>query len=93
MRFVPITATNAATALVAAHERSVLDFKRTYDFGEPSTVYELAKDVAAFANHLGGTILGFFRLTGGSDRGIDRRSGRGRRCGSSGSCGSRTLAS
>jgi hypothetical protein len=35
----------------------------------------------------------FFRLTGGSDRGIDRRSGRGRRCGSSGSCGSRTLAS
>ena len=35
----------------------MFDLKRTYDLADPLTVFEIAKDVVAFANNVGGTIL------------------------------------
>ncbi len=54
--------------LGTAHERTTLDLKRDYDRTSPLRPrYELAKDTAAFANALGGTLLvGAIEGTGAS---------------------------
>jgi Putative DNA-binding domain len=52
-KFVPLTATGSLPPTGSAAEDALWDLKRT-----PSQdKFELAKDVAAFANHFGGTIL------------------------------------
>lgn len=51
---VPITMANQLPIVGTSHETSELDFKREID---PKDPIELAKDIAAFANQLGGTIL------------------------------------
>jgi hypothetical protein len=43
--------------LSVAHEHAIFDFKSKYETSDPTTPFEIAKDVCAFANHLGGTIL------------------------------------
>ncbi len=56
-----------------AHEKTVLDLKETCDLTRPTHAYELAKDMAAFANALGGTVL-----IGASERSdpVGRKTGR-----------------
>jgi len=51
--FDPIT-TPAQLPPIGAHETETLDFKSTY---KPSETFEMAKDVAALANAVGGTLL------------------------------------
>lgn len=51
---VPITMANQLPIVGTSYETSELDFKRDANLKEP---LELAKDIAAFANQLGGTIL------------------------------------
>jgi hypothetical protein len=46
-----------AKQLEHVHERSTFDAKQTYDLKAPTTRYEMAKDVSAFASSQGGTIL------------------------------------
>jgi len=51
---------NAVATLLSAHEKAILDFKEEYDLADLTkndTRFEIAKDMAAFANHIGGTIL------------------------------------
>lgn len=57
MTWIPISESNAEQTLETATERTTLDFKKTYDLTDPTKRYELGKDVVAFANNLGGTIL------------------------------------
>ncbi len=54
MAWEPITTVDQ---LIARTESSSLDFKTVYDFGAPNARYEIAKDVAAFANAFGGSIV------------------------------------
>jgi hypothetical protein len=51
--------------LVARFEHSQLDYKTTYDLADDAVRYEIAKDVAAFANAMGGTIVVGVREQGG----------------------------
>lgn len=51
---VPITMASELPVVGTAYETSELDFKRQVD---PTNLLELAKDIAAFANYFGGTIL------------------------------------
>jgi hypothetical protein len=53
----PWSQSNALSLAVSAHEKTVLDLKTRYDLTNPTSVFELAKDMAAFANALGGTVL------------------------------------
>jgi hypothetical protein len=53
-RFEPITTEEQVTRAGELPERSMLDFKAKYD---ASKHFEMAKDVAAFANHLGGALV------------------------------------
>lgn len=48
---------NALALATTAHEKTVLDLKTRYELGDATVPYELAKDMAAFANALGGTVL------------------------------------
>ena len=58
MRWEPITSENAVAKLAGASEHAILDFKSRYDFVSDKTKsFEIAKDICAFANHLGGTIV------------------------------------
>jgi len=58
VRWEPITPANAVAKLAAACEHAVLDLKVRYDFVRDRTKsFEMVKDVCAFANHLGGTIV------------------------------------
>jgi Putative DNA-binding domain len=57
MRWEPITPANAADKLAGSHEHGLLDFKLTYDLTDKTKRYEIAKDVSAFANHFGGSIV------------------------------------
>jgi|CZKU01.1.fsa_nt_gi hypothetical protein len=43
--------------LVARFESSTLDYKTTYDLSTSATRYDIAKDVAAFANAYGGSLI------------------------------------
>lgn len=65
----PITSENAKTRLKAAHERAILDLKQRYDLSQRVKVFELAKDIAAFANHLGGSIVVGAIEGSGTDKG------------------------
>ena len=58
MRWEPITSENAVAKLAVASEHAICDFKEKYDTkSDPRKVFELAKDICAFANQLGGTIV------------------------------------
>lgn len=60
MRWTPMTQNNVADLLLRAHERTTLDFKEVYDLSDldkDDTRFELAKDIAALANNVGGTLL------------------------------------
>lgn len=58
MRWEPITPENAVAKLSVASEHAICDFKARYDTRtDPTKAFEIAKDVCAFANHLGGTVL------------------------------------
>jgi len=58
MRWEPITPQNVVAKLSGASEHAICDFKARYDFqNDPTKSFEIAKDVCAFANHLGGTII------------------------------------
>lgn len=58
MRWEPITPENAVARLSVATEHAISDFKVKYDTKIDQTkAFEIAKDVCAFANHLGGTII------------------------------------
>ncbi len=46
-----------ATELERAHETTTFDVKSAYDFALQETGFDVAKDVAAFASAMGGTIL------------------------------------
>jgi hypothetical protein len=53
----PWSQSNALELASAAHEKTVLDLKERYDVQNVAHRFELAKDLAAFANALGGTVL------------------------------------
>ncbi len=53
MRFVPLTQTASLPTIGSAIERPILDLK----VKPAPNAFEKAKDVAAFANHVGGTLL------------------------------------
>jgi predicted HTH transcriptional regulator len=57
MTWIPLSQENASLPLKTATKRTISDFKETYDLSDPTKTYELAKDVVAFTNNLGGTIL------------------------------------
>lgn len=58
MRWEPLTSANVIAVLSAATENATLDLKSTYNTTSDRTApFEIAKDVCAFANHLGGTIV------------------------------------
>jgi hypothetical protein len=58
MRWEPISPENAVAKLSAASEHAICDFKARYDLvADKTKIFEIAKDVCAFANHLGGTII------------------------------------
>lgn len=60
MRWTPLNQGNALATLIGAHEKAVIDFKKEYDLRDLDKNdgrFEIAKDIAAFANHLGGTIV------------------------------------
>lgn len=70
MRWEPLTHSNAVALLRAATENATLDLKAKYDTSSNrSAPFEIAKDVAAFANNLGGTIVVGVREGKGPDRG------------------------
>src|SRR5947209_3105685 len=52
--FIPYTDSTSLPAIGAGFEQAVLDFKLE---AETTDAFQRAKDVAAFANHLGGTLL------------------------------------
>lgn len=54
---IPWSQSNALSLAANAHEQTILDLKMNYDLANPTSAFELAKDMAAFANALGGTIL------------------------------------
>lgn len=56
-QWVPWTQSNALELLQSAHEKTVLDLKERYNLEEDKTKFEIAKDLVAFANSFGGTIL------------------------------------
>jgi len=60
----------SAAHLVGKHETLTFDWKATYDFADPTTAFEVAKDVAAFASAVGGTILIGAHEGGGPRRGM-----------------------
>ncbi|MBK6692428.1 MAG: ATP-binding protein [Myxococcales bacterium] len=66
-RFAPITTAAHLPAADSAYERSTLDFKAT---SSPKPTFEQAKDVAAFANRFGGTILIGFEERGDGRVGV-----------------------
>ncbi|MEZ4365814.1 MAG: hypothetical protein R2939_05950 [Kofleriaceae bacterium] len=53
----PWSQANALEQFANAHEKLSLDLKQTYELRKPGQKYEIAKDLAAFANVLGGTLL------------------------------------
>lgn len=53
----PWSQSNAAALASTAHEKTVLDLKTRYDLENAKHPFEIAKDLAAFANALGGTVL------------------------------------
>ena len=55
--WVPWSQVNALALLAHAHEKLTLDLKQSYDLNASDIKYEIAKDLAAFANVLGGTVL------------------------------------
>src|SRR5687767_5958247 len=58
MRWEAITQDNAVARLSVASEQATFDLKARYDTkADPTKSFEIAKDICAFANHLGGTIL------------------------------------
>jgi hypothetical protein len=57
MRWEAITPENAVAKLSGASEHAISDFKLKYDTKDPAKAFEIAKDVCAFSNHLGGTII------------------------------------
>jgi hypothetical protein len=57
MAWTRLSQANAIGELQTATERTVFDLKRTYDLSDLKTVFEIAKDIVAFANNVGGTIL------------------------------------
>jgi hypothetical protein len=57
MSWTRISQSNAVEQLQVAAERTVFDLKQTYDLTDPRTKFEIAKDIVAFANNIGGTIL------------------------------------
>lgn len=58
MRWEALTPENAVAKLRVASEHAISDFKLKYDTrSDPTKFFEIAKDVCAFANHLGGTIV------------------------------------
>ncbi|GEM_PF-4119136 len=57
MRWEPLTPENVVAKLSVASEHAISDFKATYAATDPTKGFEIAKDVCAFANHLGGTII------------------------------------
>jgi hypothetical protein len=58
VRWEPTILENAVPKLSTASEHAILDFKSRYDFlGDKTKSFEIAKDICAFANHLGGTII------------------------------------
>jgi predicted HTH transcriptional regulator len=57
MKWEPINPENVGAKLSKASEHAISDFKTTYDTNDPTKSFEIAKDVCAFANHLGGTML------------------------------------
>jgi hypothetical protein len=69
----PWSQSTAISLASAAHEKTVLDLKGHCDLSRPTQPFELAKDMAAFANALGGTVL-----VGASERSdtLGRKTGR-----------------
>ena len=57
MRWEAITPENAVAKLSVASEHAISDFKGRYETKDRTVAFEIAKDVCAFANHLGGTII------------------------------------
>jgi hypothetical protein len=58
MRWEPITPDNVVVRLSVASQHAISDFKATYDVAaDPTKSFEIAKDVCAFTNHLGGSII------------------------------------
>lgn len=60
MRPIPLNQQNVVTILSSAYEKAVLEFKKEYDLADldrDDTRFEIAKDIAAFANSRGGTIV------------------------------------
>lgn len=53
----PWSQSNAIALSNTAHEKTILDLKTHYDLSDRAKTFELAKDMAAFANALGGTLL------------------------------------
>lgn len=53
----PWSQSTAIALARVAHEKTVLDLKSRYDLSLPGCQYEIAKDMMAFANALGGTVL------------------------------------
>lgn len=64
----PWTPVECPEQLVGRHETSSFDWKQTYNFDLPTTTFEVAKDVAALASAMGGTVL-----VGGVEGGGERR--------------------
>lgn len=56
MKWSPLTTSNVVEVLRDACEHALFDFKQRYDTTNATVPFEIAKDVTAFANHLGGTI-------------------------------------
>lgn len=69
MRWEPITPENVVAKLCGASEHAISDFKLKYETNDRSKRFEIAKDVCAFANHLGGTIIVGAKEGKGSQRG------------------------
>jgi hypothetical protein len=69
----PWSQSTAIALANGAHEKTVLDLKSHCDLSRPTQTFELAKDMAAFANALGGTVL-----VGASERSdtLGRKTGR-----------------
>jgi len=52
-----VTNANAVDTLRGVHKKTTMDLKERYDIENDATKFEIAKDMCAFANALGGTIL------------------------------------
>lgn len=57
MAWTRISQSNAVGQLQVGSERTVFDLKQNYDLTDRETRFEIAKDIVAFANNVGGTIL------------------------------------